>query len=119
MRGIPADLDLSFLHGKELVQVCLGVWQVQFHFEPTASLAVEGDWELTDAEGRVIDRNSDTVRDSPFHLHLLLQRVVVGTEGPHRYRSRCNSRAGGLSLRVFVSGNGGESFSIELGNIFV
>ena len=118
MPGIPADLDLSFLHGKELVQVCLGVWQVQFHFEPTASLTVEGDWELTDAEGRVIDRSSDTVRDSPFHLHLLLQRVVVGTEvsAPLSFALQFT---GGLVLRVFVSGNGGESFSIQPGNIFV
>jgi hypothetical protein len=118
MPGIPADLDLSFLRGAELVQVCLGVWQVQFHFEPPASLTVEGDWELTDAEGRVIDRSSDTVREPPFHLHLLLQRVVVGTEvtAPLSFALQFT---GGLVLRVFVSGNVGESFSIQPGNIFM
>jgi hypothetical protein len=118
MSGIPADLDLSFLRGAEVVQVCLGVWQVQVHFEPPASLAVEGDWELTDAGGQVIDRSSDTVRERPFHLHLLLQHVVVAAEvsAPLSFALRFT---GGLVLRVFVSGRGGESFSIQPGNIFV
>lgn len=61
MAGIPENLDLSFLHGAELLQVCLGAWEIQFHFVPTASLAVEGDWELLDPNGEVIDRSSDGV----------------------------------------------------------
>jgi hypothetical protein len=118
MPGIPAELNLSFLRGAEVVQVCLGVWQVQVHFEPSASLSVEGDWELADADGQIIDRSSDTVRESPFHLHLLLQRVVVGEEvsAPLSFALRFT---GGLVLRVFVNGDGGESFSIQPGNIFV
>jgi hypothetical protein len=117
MAGIPVDLDLSFLRGAELIQVCLGMWQVQFHFAPEASIAVEGDWELADKEGRVIDRSSDTVRELPFHLHLLL-RVVVGVEvsAPLSFALRFT---GGLVLRVFVSSDGYESFSVQPGNIFV
>jgi hypothetical protein len=118
MPGIPVDLDLSFLHGAELTQVCLGTWQVQFHFEPPASIAVEGDWELTDKEGRVIDQSSDIVREQPFHLHLLLQRVVVGVEvsAPLWFTLRFT---GGLALRVSVRSDGHESFSIQPGDIFV
>jgi hypothetical protein len=118
MHGIPAGLDLSFLHGAELIQVCLGVWQAQFHFAPQASIAVEGDWELADEEGRVIDQSSDVVREHPFQLHLLLQRVVVGVEvsAPLSFALRFT---GGLVLRVFVRGEGHESFSIQPGDIFV
>jgi hypothetical protein len=118
MRGIPADLDLTFLRDAELIQVCLGMWQVQFHFEPFASIAVEGDWELADEEGSVIDRSSDTVRQQPFHLHLLLQRIVVGAEvsAPLSFVLRFS---GGLILKVFVRSDGYESFSIQPGNIVV
>jgi hypothetical protein len=118
MLGIPADLDLSFLCGAEVIQVCLGIWQVQIHFAPSASIAVEGDWELADEEGRIIDRSSDTMREQPFHLHLLLQRVVVGAEvcAPLSFALRFT---GGLVLRVFVRSDGYESFSIQPGNIFV
>jgi len=118
MPGIPADLDLSFLRGVELTQVCLGAWQVQFHFTPSASIAVEGNWELADEAGRIIDRSSDTMREQPFHLHLLLQRVVVGVElsAPLSFALRFT---GGLILRVFVRSDGYESFSIQPGGIFV
>lgn len=118
MPGIPVDLDLSFLRGAELTHVCLGVWHVQFHFEPPASLTVNGDWELADAEGLVIDKSSDIVRERPFYLHLLLQRVVLATEvsAPLSFAIRFT---GGLILRVFVSGHRGESFSIQPGNISV
>jgi hypothetical protein len=118
MPGIPSDLDLSFLRGAEVIRVCLGTWQVQFDFEPPASIAVEGDWELADEDGRVIDRSSDTVREKPFHLHLLLQRVVVAVEvfAPLSFALRFT---GGLVLRVFVRSNGNESFSIQPGDFFV
>src|SRR5438874_2055711 len=118
MPEIPADLDLSFLRGAELIQVCLGMWQVQFHFVPTASIVVEGEWELADEAGRVIDRSSDTVREQPFHLHLLLQRIILGVEvsAPLSLALRFT---GGLVLRVFVRSDGSESFSIQPGNIFV
>lgn len=118
MPGIPAELDLSFLRGAEVVQVCFGAWQFQLHFEPQASMIVECDWELADKEGVVIDRSSDTVRERPFHLHLLLQRVVVAADvsAPLSFAIRFT---GGLILRVFVDTRGGESFSIQPGNIFV
>jgi hypothetical protein len=119
MPGIPEILDLSFLRGAELIQVCLGVWQVQLHFsEPPATIAIEGDWEMTDEQGRVIDQSSDAVRQQPFHLHLLLQRVVTAVEvsAPLSFALRFT---GGLVLRVFASSQGYESFSIQPGNIFV
>ena len=40
MYGVPADLDLAFLHGAELIQVCLGQYQLQFHFHPAGSISV-------------------------------------------------------------------------------
>jgi hypothetical protein len=118
MPGILENLDLSFLRGAELIQVCLGSWQIQFHFSPQASVTVEGDWELADAEGRVIDRSADTIREQPFQLHLLLQRVVVGAEvsAPMWFALRFT---GGLVLRVFARSDGYESFSIQPGNFFV
>jgi hypothetical protein len=118
MAGIPANLDLSFLLGAEVVQVCLGIWQVQIQFEPLTSLTVEGDWELANEEGQVIDRSSDTMREEPFHLHLLLQRVVVAAAEVSAPLSFALRFTGGLILRVFVPG-WGESFSLQPANIFV
>jgi hypothetical protein len=56
MYGVPRDLNLAFLHGAELVQVCLGQYQVQFHFHPIGEISVQCRWELIDADGKSLDR---------------------------------------------------------------
>ena len=112
MRGIPADLDLTSLHGAELVQVCLGVWQVQFRFHTGASISVEGDWDLIDAGGETIDCNSDMIRERPYHLHLLLGQAVRTTEidAPISFTLGFTN---GYRLRITVSDHGYESCSID------
>jgi hypothetical protein len=112
MKGIPADLDLATLHGAEVVQVCLGLWQVQLCFHTGVSISIECDWELVDENNRLIDCSSDTVREQPFQLHLLLSRVVVATEVSSPL-SFSLGFTGGLRFRVLVRDDGNESFSIQ------
>lgn len=118
MYGIPEGLDLTFLHGRELVQVCLGLHQVQFHFRPDATLAVEGAWELFDAAGHELDRNEPRSRSKPFQFHRVLGRSVVASEirSPHWFTLYFDS---GESLRVFDNSAEYESFSIQPGDIVV
>jgi hypothetical protein len=78
--GVPGDLDLSFLHGAELIQVCLGQYQLQFHFHPVGTISVEGGWELRDAAGVQIDGCHEGPDRPPYQLHRLLGRLVVGSE---------------------------------------
>ena len=54
MYGVPSNLDLTFLHNAELIQVCLGAHQVQFHFHPKGSLYVMGKWELSAEDGVLV-----------------------------------------------------------------
>ena len=111
MYGVPVDLDLGFLHGAVLVQVCLGQYQVQFHFHPVGSISVEGGWELRDAAGVVIDRRHDGPDRPPFQLHRLLGRRVAGSEvsAPAWFALRFE---GGEVLRVFDDSPQYESFQI-------
>jgi hypothetical protein len=61
--GVPQDLDLNRFVGATLIQVCLGEFQVQFHFqaaggagsEGTLYIGVERRWELRDSSGRILD----------------------------------------------------------------
>ena len=48
MYGVPAELDLRFLNDATLTQVCIGPWDVQFHFHPIGGIFVQGAWELRD-----------------------------------------------------------------------
>ena len=111
MYGVPADLDLAFLRGAELVQVCLGSFQVQFHFHPTGSILVGGGWELVDGAGERLDQSYDTPARPPYQLHRLIGRVVAGIEvsAPAWFALRFDD---GTVLRVFDDMEGHESFQI-------
>jgi hypothetical protein len=115
--GLPANLDLSFLVGAELIQVCLGLHQVQFHFHPVGSISVEGGWELLE-EGNCIDRRHHGPERPPYQLHRLLGRKVVRSEisPPHEFALVFDS---GEMLRVFDDSRAHESFSIQPIDVFV
>jgi hypothetical protein len=116
--GVPTDLNLAFLHGAELIQVCLGQHQLQFHFHAAGSISVQGGWELLDASGARLDGWHDGPDRPPYQLHRLLGRRVTGSEvsAPDWFALRFE---GGEVLRVFDDSEQYESFSIQPGNIFV
>src|SRR5262245_61164805 len=112
MYGIPADLDLAFLVGSEVVQVCLGPFDVQVHFQPGASIHITGgDWELKDQGGLIIDRASDAPASErgPFLLHRLLGCRVRAIEvcPPDWLEVRFEE---GLALRIIDDSEQYESF---------
>jgi hypothetical protein len=118
MYGVPADLDLSFLRGAELIQVCLGLHQLQFHFHPAGSISVEGGWVLLDASGARLDGRHDGPDRPPYQLHRLLGRCVAEFEvsAPGWFALQFE---GGEVLRVFDDSAQYESFQIEPGGIVV
>ena len=109
MHGVSANLDLSFLHGAELEQVRLGLYQLQFHFHPVGSISVEGGWELFDVSGKVIDRRCEGPDRPAYQIHRLLGRRVVGSEvsAPSWFALRFDS---GDTLRVFDDSDRYECF---------
>jgi hypothetical protein len=121
--GVPADLDLTYLHGAELIQVCLGQYQLQFHFHPKGNISVECRWELHDATGVLIDGwESETDKSPtrprggpdrpPYYLHRLLGRKVTGSEvcAP---TSCALTFDNGDVLRLFDDSDRYESFDID------
>ena len=115
MHEIPADLDLAFLVGSEVVQVCLGSFDVQVHFQPEASIHITGgDWELKDQSGRIIDRALDAPahEGGPFLLHRLLGRRVrtVEVHPPDWLEVIFED---GLALRIIDDSEQFESFEIQ------
>jgi hypothetical protein len=116
--GVPADLDLTFLHGAELAQVCLGLNQVQLHFHPLGDISIEGHWDLVDEKGCLIDQCTWGRDRKPYQLHRLLGRQIVSTKvaAPSSFTLQFD---GGLALRVFDDSPQYESFSIQPGDVIV
>jgi len=48
MHGLKKDVDLSFLTGREVVQVAIGMYQVIFAFDEDVSISVEGAFTYSD-----------------------------------------------------------------------
>jgi len=118
MYGVPANLDLTFLHDAVLIQVCLSQYELQFHFHPIGWIQVESGWELLDETGNRIDGHCDPAERQSHLLHGLLGRRVVRSEvsAPNWFALIFE---GGMVLRVFDDSEQYESFSIQPGNIFV
>lgn len=75
MHPFPRASELQFLLGKDLELISLGYWQIQFFFGE-CHIAVQGDLEHVDSEGRFRRHNSDETRLAPLCLHHLLGQAV-------------------------------------------
>ena len=50
MYGLSKEIDLSFLNGREVVQVAIGLYQIQFGFDEDVRIAVEGQFAYFDGQ---------------------------------------------------------------------
>jgi hypothetical protein len=48
--GLKKNIDLNFLSGREVTQVAIGVYQVQFHFDEDVAIYVEGEFSYFDGK---------------------------------------------------------------------
>jgi uncharacterized protein DUF6188 len=47
MYGLKREVDLTFLQGRELIQIAIGMYHVSFNFDEKVSISVEGKFEYT------------------------------------------------------------------------
>ncbi len=118
MYGVPPNLDLSRFKGAVLIQLCVGEFQLQFHFQPRASVDVEGKWELRDENGSLIDGTQRGGKTDALYAHRLLGKKVESwsLDPPNSFSLRFES---GHVLTVFDDSREYESFSIQPGDVFV
>ena len=120
MHGVPANLNLAPFVGASLQRIDLGKWIIYFRFEmqPAGSIGVEGEWELCDAAGLVIDQQQEPSERVSYKLHhLLLQNVVsYEVQAPEWFSLTFDN---GMVLKIYDKDPHYESFSIQPGNVFV
>jgi len=56
MYGLKKEIDLSFLTGRELIQLAVGVYQVQFGFDEDVRISVESEFRYFDGQAEWIWR---------------------------------------------------------------
>jgi len=50
MYGLNNEIDLSFLAGRELIQLAIGVYQIQFGFDEDVRISVESEFRYFDGQ---------------------------------------------------------------------
>jgi hypothetical protein len=50
MHGLKKEIDLSFLNGRELIQVAVGFYQTIFRFDEDLAISVEGEFRYFDGQ---------------------------------------------------------------------
>ena len=118
MYGVPADLDLSHYLNATCVQIAMGEFQIQLHFQPVATIAIEGRWELREAAGDVVDQTVPNDSRDSYRLHLLLAQQVVDCNvvAPTSFSLTFNS---GHTLEVFDDSNQYESCHLSPSGVII
>ncbi len=68
MNGLPEQIDLSFLEGRELIQVCVGMFQVIFGFDDQVSISVEGCYSVHSEAGESTWKSGEKPRSDVLNL---------------------------------------------------
>lgn len=120
MHGVPANLNLASFHGATLEYVGLGqyIMTLSFSGDSRPVIGIEGDWELRDGAGKVLDQQAEPLERDAYRIHVLLGKTVTAShvDPPRSFSLRFDS---GHTLHVFDRSTQYESFSIQPGNIFV
>jgi hypothetical protein len=60
MHGLPKNINVSFLKGRNLTQICTGAFQVQFNFDARVRIHVHNPFAYVDSHGV-----SDYIKTAP------------------------------------------------------
>ncbi|MDB6119739.1 MAG: hypothetical protein JWO08_3520 [Verrucomicrobiaceae bacterium] len=112
MYGIPNDLQLERLVGKEFNFIGLGRFQIQFHMASVVAIHVEGRWELKDAEGTIVDSEQEHPDRDIYRIHRIIDIPVVRftLDAPRSFTLFFES---GHSLAIYDDSELQECFSVH------
>jgi len=79
--GLNKNIDLSFLNGREVIQVAIGVYQVQFAFDEDVTIYVEGGFSYFDGKDEVIWKPEPGAADIASRTVALLGATIASFEG--------------------------------------
>jgi Family of unknown function (DUF6188) len=80
MYGLKKEIDLSFLVGRELIQVAIGLYQVQFHFDEDVAVSVEAEFRYFDGQDEWIWRQEPSSHQIAARTVTMLGASITSLE---------------------------------------
>ena len=80
MYGLKKEIDLSFLAGRELIQVAIGAYQVQFAFDEDVTISIESEFRYFDGKAEGIWRPEPGSASIAARAVALLGTTIKGFE---------------------------------------
>jgi hypothetical protein len=114
--GLPPDLDLSFFHGKTLLQVCIGANQLTLSFDDRVSITI---WSVFGyAPGKGPQRIYDDYRAAAGVVVRFIQETVVSAKGNAKGTLTLEFTGGGR-FSVFDDSKQFESYQIKNADVLI
>lgn len=116
MYGLPSTVDLSFLNGIHLLQVCVGVNEVILNFYPDVTITITSCFHILDNGVKMESRSSRNCTISK--LIDLLDETVIDVKG-----ERCGTLriafSGGAVIVLMDDSPEFESYTIRHGDVVI
>jgi hypothetical protein len=112
MNGLPPDLDLSFFHGKILIQLCMGFSDLIFRFDPDISVTVTSSVGYRHDSER-LDR-FESLSLAACAIRELLNRKVISANGDPKGTLTLGF-SGGNQIEIYDDSKQYESYVIKHG----
>jgi hypothetical protein len=92
MYGLDPKIDLSFLNGREVIQVAMGIFQIQFGFDEDVRISVEAEFKYFDGS------NESVWKYGHDYIQVAAQAVALLSHKILRYEASENG-----TLQLFFS----------------
>jgi hypothetical protein len=81
MYGLRKDIDLGFLRDREVIQVAIGVYQIQFGFDEDVRISVEGQFAYFDGQEEWVWKPEQGAAQIAARTVALLGATIQSFEG--------------------------------------
>jgi hypothetical protein len=111
MYGLSKDIDLTFLNGREVIQVAIGVYQIQFGFDEDVTIYVHSQFNYFDGQAEWIWKPEPGAAQIASGTASLLGATRESFEGHEDGTLRLNF-SNGQRLTIFDNSKEYESYDI-------
>lgn len=113
MNGLKKEIDLSFLNGRELVQIAIGLYHISFRFDEEVAISVEGEFRYFDGQSECVWKSEASAAQIAGRTVSLLGATIRNFES-HEDGTLTLAFSNGQRLTIVDNSKQYESYHITL-----